>query len=637
LYNKYGVKTDEYLEVNDLYLIAAKVSEFELREGNRLKNQNTSFDYFNSNPIEKLKWYIENINKAISRESDSIQELNRYFDSIYDKILSIDKFINESEYNIAKKEANSGNSILGYIAQVINNNYGASYASYDIKGKYNVQEMYNQDFNSTRVQSTVFSTLKMHYADKDFYNISDDFEALFPKNLDAIDNVLHSIESGEIDYNKLNKYITSKTGIAMSKQSLINTIKDVSVHNKNGNPVNGIEFKSMLKELMLNLKADFNSDTFREAVALSNDKSVRLDSTVGKYLSNTVKNPLFIALKNSFIDKFTVKVVMNANTANGDTIPSFKIGNLTYKDTQLFDLRRQYERENPNGFFKSLLLKDSPAILGTLTKLEVVRKGRAKDYSKLTPEEQFISDFNYDFLKSLNYFGRFSVILGNYSDKPTILAKIINGDFKLTENGKPIVRESIDTILETVRVQSFSYYSDLLDSIFLDYKNIFDILGIKNNIDLNWKNNNKLEDNVKNINDILKVNSISSINDRLADISPDKRPNLLMQELHYSKYSNGTFLNNLILDNYLIFSDSSKDGLFYNMFVPRTESSFITKFSKFSNPDSLHIDKNEIDSYLNLLSINREDFKSKNGSKSTYEYDSLLINNKLNPFVKKWL
>lgn len=637
LYNKQGIKTKEYLEVNDLYLIAAKVSEFELLEGNKLKNHNTNFDYFNTNPVEKLKWYLENIGRAINRESGSIQELVRHFDSIYDKILSIDKFINNSEYNIAKKEANSGNSILGYIAQAINNNYGAAYSSYDARGKYSIQEMYNQDFNSTRVQSTVFSTLKMHYADKDFYNISDDFEALFPKNLDAIDNVLHSIESGEIDYNKLNKYITSKTGIAMSKQSLINTVKDISIHNKNGDPVNGVEFKSMFKELMLNLKADFNSDTFREAVALSNDRSVRLDSTVGEYLSNTVKNPLFIALKNSFIDKFTVKVVMNANTANGDTIPSFKIGNLTYKDTQLFDLRRQYERENPNGFFKSLLLKDSPAILGTLTKLEVVRKGRAKDYSKLTPEEQFISDFNYDFLKSLNNSGKFSVILGNYSDKTTILAKIINGNFKLTDNGKPVISESIDTILETVRVQSFSYYSDLLDSIFSDYKNIFDILGIKNNIDLNWKTNNKLEDNVKNINDILKVNSISSINDRLADISPDKRPNLLMQELHYSKYSNGTFLNNLILDNYLIFSDSSKDGLFYNMFVPRTESSFITKFSKFSNPNSLHINNGEVDDYLRLLNINREDFKVENNNKSTYEYNSLLINNKLNPFVKKWL
>ncbi|MDD2644512.1 MAG: hypothetical protein PHC65_07515 [Methanobacteriaceae archaeon] len=46
------------MEVNDFYLLASKFAEFELLEGNRLKNNKNNeygFDYFNNNSVERFQ------------------------------------------------------------------------------------------------------------------------------------------------------------------------------------------------------------------------------------------------------------------------------------------------------------------------------------------------------------------------------------------------------------------------------------------------------------------------------------------------------------------------------------------------------------------------------------------------------
>lgn len=57
-YNRQGEKTPNYMEVNDFYLLAAKFAEFELLEGNRLKNDKNNeygFDYFNNKSVERFQ------------------------------------------------------------------------------------------------------------------------------------------------------------------------------------------------------------------------------------------------------------------------------------------------------------------------------------------------------------------------------------------------------------------------------------------------------------------------------------------------------------------------------------------------------------------------------------------------------
>ncbi len=652
-YNRQGEKTPNYMEVNDFYLLASKFAEFELLEGNRLKNDKNNeygFDYFNNNSVERFQWYLENIKRSVNKEIGSLPSLATYFGDVYDKILSIDKFINESEYNIAEKERNSGNSLITFMTQVINNNFGASYSIYNTDGTYTTQEMYQQDFNSTRVQSSLFSAMKINYMNKSFYDLTDAkelerFNDLFPSNLENISNMVEAIESKAVDYIKINKYIKDKTGIPMTRNSLISAIKDMSMNIYDGSPVTGYNFRLDLEKLITyGLNKDFNSDNFKESVEQSSGRNVNFDSTIKDVIPESIKQPLFIALKNAYLENFTIKAVMNVTTSKDTTLPTFKVGNLTYKDTELFDLRRQYENETDGLLFNSLLIKDDPAIVGTSTKLEVVGDTRSKMYDELTPIEQFTSDFKYDFITNAVNNNKFSVIIGNYSDKSTILAKVINGDFILNkeERNVTILKEDIRDILETVRVQGYSFYGDTLKSVFNDYKEVFDALGIEHKITLD--NLNRLNNNVSEVNRILtelttkERSPIIELNDRLSKMPADLRPEVtLTEELHYSRYADGTFLNNFLIDNFTIFSDSSEDGLFYNDFVNHNERKFLEKFSNNvgNSKVDLGLDTKKIDKVLTTFNLTSENFKDSSGKTN---YNSVTLSEgKLNPLIRKWM
>ena len=72
---------------------------------------------------------------------------------------------------------------------------------------------------------------------------------------------------------------------------------------------------------------------------------------------------------------------------------------LFFKDTELFDLQREFQKDKN---YKSLLLTDVPAILGTSTKLEINSTDSSgnvtsKDAVKATVGESFIADFKYEF------------------------------------------------------------------------------------------------------------------------------------------------------------------------------------------------------------------------------------------------
>lgn len=652
-YNRQGEKTPNYMEVNDFYLLAAKFAEFELLEGNRLKNDKNNeygFDYFNNKSVERFQWYLENIKKSVNKEIGSLPSLATYFGDVYDKILSIDKFINESEYNIAEKERNSGNSLITFMTQVINNNFGSSYSIYNTDGTYTTQEMYQQDFNSTRVQSSLFSAMKINYMDKSFYDLTDAkelkrFNGLFPSNLENISNMVEAIETKAVDYIKINKYIKDKTGIPMTRNSLISAIKDMSMNIYDGNPVTGYNFRLDLEKLITyGLNKDFNSDSFKESVEQSSGRNVNFDSTIKDVIPESIKQPLFIALKSAYLENFTIKAVMNVNTSKDTTLPTFKVGNLTYKDTELFDLRREYERETAGLLFNSLLIRDDPAIVGTSTKLEVVGAKRSKMYDELTPIEQFTSDFKYDFIANAVNNNKFSVIIGNYSDKSTILAKVINGDFILNkeERNVTILKESIDNILEAVRVQGYSFYGDTLITVFNDYKEVFDALGIKHKITPN--NFDMLNTNISEVNRILtslttkERSPIIELNSRLSKIPVGLRPKVaLTEELHYSKYADGTFLNNFLIDNFTIFSDSDKNGLFHNDFVKQNERKFLEKFSNNAGKSKvdLGLDTRKIDKVLTTFNLTSEDFKD---SSNKINYNSVTLSeDKLNPLIKKWM
>lgn len=661
-YDKKGNRTTEFMETKDFYLFAAQLSNFELLYGNKLRNkevtgetdkgQTSGFDYFNKNSSKQLMWYINEITAAMEDRPGSISELKTHFQANYNFIISLKNFLESPEYNIQVKEANSTGSIINILTQVINNNFGASYYKYNANGKYVLQEMYKQDFNNIQVQNSTLAVLFNNSAKSEFYNLTstnekNKFDRLFNNLSDS--QLISNISNTE--KREIAKYIKEKVGISLHYLAFNDVIKDLeSQPGQKGEKITVGTFKNQLRSLIGDANDDFKSPDFRNAINESIiTKTSKGDVTAGDYIKKVLGNTLYIALRNSYLSNFIIKPVMNVETLSGEKLPTFKTATLTYKDTELFELQRSFQNENPTGQFKSLLIKDSAAIVGTGTKLEAINGQHNKEAVKFSVSENYVSDFQFDFLKGLVKNKTFSVMIGNYSDKNSILTKIISAEHKV--NGQNVVTSSVDNILSIIRSQGRNYYLDTLTKIFSDYKLLFDTLGIANKIKLD-KFDKSFEANVIEINRLLGIHNIRNLVEQYTNKSGDFSKLSLTEELHYSKYSGGKIsLNQILLDNFRIFSDAKPDGLFFgkNGFVAQQEENLVKKFKQFNK--SLPKGSNdlnfipttkvaEIEEYVAALGLAKEDFAFKIGKdgKPTKErdYSTLVKNGELNPLIKKW-
>lgn len=642
IYNKKDEKMGWFMEMKDFYLFAALLSRFEIENGNKLKNApNSTFMYFNEDSKKALLWYIDEILKAINNEAGNITELKSIFQHNYEFVLSLKHYIESPDFNILEKEKNSQTSLLNMFAQIINNSYGAAYLKYNANGKYQMQEMYNQNFNNIEVQSSVFNYLvsnpnkKKYSTEENSKEISKLFEGI--ENISDLKNITKQNKIA------INSFIRSRSGITLSYlgfDDLINTLK-AWAGNK---PVNSTYFKNMLTHFISSLESDYK--LVSSAVKTDLDKIVRGDATVSEFIPQTTKDAFFKALTSAFLVNTVLKPVMNVEMMTGETLPTFKLATLTQKDAQLFEAQRGFERTPKTAdnrtVFRSLLIKDIPAILGTGTKLEGINGDTNKTAVKFNVSENFTSDFQFDFLQNIINNDKFSIMIGNYSDKNTVLTKIINGKFYVESDSNPqnipVLKLPISNLLELVRTQAGNYYKDTLKKIFRDYEKL---LGIK--LSKSYEDNiNKINRALKNINirDLSKIASDNGIN--------------LTEELHYSSYKNPEWtpengengekefifsLNQLIVDNYRIFNDKE----LFTQFVERQEKSMLDKFRLFNKSvgggNSISFaGPIDINAALEKLGLSKNDFDVKqDGEKEAIDYTRLEGKQGLNPLLKKWM
>lgn len=503
------------------------------------------------------------------------------------------------------------NSVLTLFNQVINNTYGAQYSTYNSDGSYSVQNIYNEDFNSTRIQNTTYSHLKFNYKNKIFDGNEDIRKELLESE---IQDIYSAINNNEFNYRPLLNLLNNMLGLKLNKDVLLATIEDMGkVDNKLEGTVPAKTLANAIDDLIDKMKLDIgstdekNPSEFIKSLKNSKDTFTKMDSSVSKFIANTITSPLYNAIREAILEEYTIEPVMNAEMQNGNSIPSFTLPNLTYKDTELFELQRKSEKENP-GKFKSLLLNSDPVIAGTLIKLEVVDKSNlvdnSREYDKLSVIEQFNSDFIFDFLTNIKDKDKFSVIIGNYSDKSRIFAKLINATSKLSNDSKEIVLDSIDNILNKIKSQAFNYYKDTTDHVFGEFNKFFQAIG------LNFKLSNNFETNVTNINKILSENKLSDLISQYASLpNTDKSGIKIVEEEHYSTYNTSdnkkiTLLNNYLLNNYRIFNS---DELFKE-FVSRTENSLKKKLANiFVKDKSLSLEEKINKAEIDLL--NKKDIK----------------------------
>ena len=511
-------------------------------------------------------------------------------------------------------------SILG---QVINNTFGASYTVVEAGKGITIQQVYSQDFNNTSLNNTVYSKMSANSYNSNYYNLENATEvAAFNdvfRDVDLNSSAKETLAKDSSFLRRLRKYTYDKLGLKLNSKSFLVAMESMESTPGAKGKFTVRDLKEKYRELMRSLDSDFSGPTFKESLN-KGIRTIKHDSTVGTLIESTVNQSLFKAFSKGYLIDTPIKGVMNIKTLDGESIPAYKIPNLTYKDTELFVQQREYEdnTENPK-VFKSLLIKDNPAIVGTATRLELINNKRSKAANKYTPVESFIQDLNYDFYDNIIKNKKFNVIIGAYSDKSTILSKIIDANYSLPDDREPILFKDIDSILEIVRTQGQAYYYDTVNTVLNSYKELFKILNLSPDFDINI---NDLDKSVDYINSILANNRIEDL------IVKAQAPHIqITAELHYSNYAQGTSLNQLLLDNYRIFSDENK----FKEFVKRTEDIFENNYGTISSTIKNSPFYGDIDKYLKAVKINKANYKGE-----TFR-NVRLSTGELNPLIRKWM
>lgn len=621
-YDKINNKTLNYMEMKDFYLLGSVIANFELLHGNKL-SRTSNFKYFSSNISEQFEWYVNTLKDVLDGKvtNDLLAEnFEKYSNIIY----SLYNYINDPSLDILNKEKNSDLSLLSVLGQILNNTFGASYTVIDVKDGITVQQIYSQDFNSTGLNNTIYSKMAANSYNKNYYNLADPEESLklneLFKNIDTNSSAKDLVTKNRSFLRKLRKYTYDKLGFKLSDTAIKAAME--SMENTPG--AKGVftigDLKEKYKELLYGLHEDFTSDNFKRSLDKST-KATKFDSSIGKLVESTINKSLFKAFSMGYLINSPIKSVMNIKTLDGKSIPAYKIPTLTYKDTELFQQQREYEKntESPKTY-KSLLIKDSPAIIGTSTKLELTNNKKNKSANEYYPIESFLADINYEFLDNIVQNKKFNVMIGAYSDKSTIVTKIIDAKYSLENEKEPILSKDIDSILEIVRSQSHYYYYDTVNTVIDSYKELFNILGILPN-DVNLSINN-LDKSVEFINKVLSENNIDEL------VVKAKAPHIkITSELHYSRYAEGISLNQLLFDNYKIFSNET----LFKEFVKKQEKSLLDNYNHINKTIEGNLFSGDLTSALSALNINRNNYKGEN-------FRNLTLNSgELNPIVKKWM
>ena len=565
-----------------------------------------------------------------SKGTSIVPGLQKHFSSNFEFAISLKNYLNSSELNIAKKDKNSDVKLSSIFSQVVNNNFGTAYLKYNANGRYTIQEMYKQNFNNIKVQDMLFTQMFRNSNNASFYNQI----GLESNMLSDIKEILKDIIDPETDLrtmsksqkSKLGSYIGSKTGIKLSYLGVNELLEDLMEANNN-KIITKTSFINLFSSFITALNADFK--TIRDAIEEGTlTRIAKGDIEVSDYLKESINSSMFKAINNAYLQNTIVKPLMNVETFNGEKLPTFKVATLTHKDTELFELQRNFEKKNKDtSLYRSMLIADD-IIIGTGTKLEAVNGNVSKQAAKFNESESFISDFQFDFLEGLvSKNPQFSILIGNYSDKNTILTKIINAS-KSIDGKKPIAQTDIDIILEKVRVQAANYYKDLVTRIVNDYNKLLDLTSTGN-----------LEKDIKRIDDaLLKMKDTRDLSKKASDLGIN-----FTEELHYSKYKDGLGLNRTAINNYLIFNDVNK----FNEFVEKQEESMLEKFKKFNknikDGDKLVFaganDPKKMKEYIKALGLTDSDFEVESTEKNKSKTDYLALKNKkgLNPLLKKWM
>lgn len=655
--NKNGEFIGYFLDIKDLYSLASFIKNFETINFNKLSKQaeedkqkeSNTLGYenwvpFSEDPIRMLNWYIDKI-LGIYEQNKNNRIIFEGFDSIFDNRESGVSFINRIDIlmslgnfmnKVSVKEANSPFSVVAILSHVINNSYGANYTVYNNNtGNLTVQEMHSHNATRVDLQNSVYSHLlkDSKKLNKFYIGITVPETGKQPNESEELEAIKKSTDTDQ----KLSTFIFNTLGIYLAPEGA------AALRTKIGNDQIPSYVRAYLKAIRVSEKNKPNLldkiISNEEAITNRELENVQTYSDVISDLSSEIQDILDI-----YLDNYVLRPIMNATTLSGEKIPTFKLANLMYDDISVLTSRKKIE-DSKSTNFRSLFLKEG-GLLGTATKLEAIKKDENKKAFDWNVAESFASSFNFDFLNVFMPKSKtkgINITIGNYSDKNSILAKIIDKNISL--DSKKIIGDtvgktamSVTDIIDLVRTQTNNFYKDVLLNIFDQYK----LLGVKGL-------GKDIDKNVKIINEYLnEFNSKPNPEQAfLLEVNSKHRENnniKITQELHYSFYNGKKlFLNQLIIDNYKI----SEDEKLFDTLVEKSEQSLLNKLKE-EQPFLLNAEQwKKIDSEDNRkvknksnLSYIAETFNIDQQALSKFmSEDQMLLekDGKINPLLKRWL
>lgn len=641
--DKYGQFSGEYLQMKDFYSFAALLKDFELVNYNYLKENFPEWVPFNVNSSKALDWYLNNIEAFHSDKLNNLQTKLKIFSRPFENKLSFVKSLKQFfiDKNIDEKEKNSEGGVKVLLTQIINNTLGATYYTYNVtKRKFEVKEMHKHNANTIAMQNNLYSHILNN---SEIFNNNQD-KARIDKIITDLPQKLIDDNSGELlisdaSIKKIGEFIRYKFGFFLTYDNIAKALLELKVN------------KEKLSEYLTDTSWKIN-----ESINAVKENNAKIDDnfaeviTESEVISEVINLPFVKEIINRYLDSYVLKPLMNIETLSGEKIPVFKVANLTYNDVSLM---RSHEKSFEDKNYKNLFIDNKGAVLlGTGTKLEIIREDTNKAASKWSIAENFTGAIAYDFYKSLgNAFNNkdestekgFSIMIGNYSDKSTILTKIINAKHKLSDSNKYLVQESIDNILETVRTQSFNYYSDVFQNVFEQYNLLFKLINKSEQLNLDFRGDiNVFNKNIQIISKyLIEENLDSDLELAFKNEDPNDRQLNFIEEIHYSKYTHlekkVNSLNQLAIEYYKIFDSAD----LFNQFVNSQESEVIKKHQKTFKSNYIDFQETSSEGIKQYNEYVGEDYKEykKNFTTKTkgVELNLIEVDGKLNPLVKKWL
>lgn len=633
-----GNWTGSYLETKDFYSLASLIREFEQMHWHTLVKDSTWIQ-FNEDSAAATDWYISHIMEAHKNNFEGDYEKYMPFKYKLGMAYSLKMFLD----SIAKKESESKGSLKNILTQVLNNSFGALYTTFNSNtGKMEYKEMHSHNADRVNAQKGIYSHLLKRSSSRKYFSVGiyDNSGAKIPdpnsnERLEELNNIEKrtQTDAGLAQFIKqyFGLYIGEKGAALLRANSrwsqpavVLQQLLDI---------IRGTEVNNLLKEIRSNQKAVENKEL----------SQARSESEV---IAELTKQREVQDIEDAFLDNYPFKPIMNVSTLSGEKLPTYKTPNLTYNDVTVLRERSKIEsfkEENGLGGFRSLLVANN-ILRGTATHLEAIKDDVNKAAARWNVLENFTANFKFGFLDPFRVDSAspgIHVMIGNYSDKSTILSKIIDKN-ATDSNGSFIIgsREVLDpknelnvltpeAVKELVRKQGFSYYSDLMDNIISQYSKIFTIdpkLSISNKIAAINKRLRTFD-----LNDFLKLVIEKRKKDSTINIT---------EEVHYSTYTEGNkkvlALNQTILDYYNIFSTQGN----FRLFTQYQESGLMEKLSleKGGNILFTKSEKNSLskttkfDDILKILGIGEY-------NKFVGEKGDLIVSEDgdLNPLLSKWM